>query len=327
MKSKILSFLKSNKDDFISGEKISQALGISRTAVWKYIKALKEEGYNIESISRKGYRIISSPDLLTFEEIKEHLITNVIGQHIIHFDTIGSTNTKAKELADQGQKDGTVIISEEQTTGRGRLGRNWISPKYKGIWMSIILRPTIDPNHISKITQVCAAAVSLAMDEINIQNFIKWPNDIVVNSKKVCGILTEMSCELNRINHVVLGIGINVNIDDEDFPKEIKKIATSLKVESKNTISRKALVSKILNNFETLYKEFSIEGNAQKSLEICREKSLLLGKNIDISRNNQIINVKAIDINDDGELIVEHSDGIKEKLISGEVSLKGIYGI
>ena len=184
---------------------------------------IKEDGYEIEAISRKGYRIISSPDILTFEEIKEFLSTQYIGKNIIYYDSIGSTNSIAKKLAESGEEHGTVIISEEQTTGRGRLGRNWISPKYKGIWMSIILRPNIVTENISQITLIGAAAVQKAIMKMGIKTSIKWPNDIVLNSRKVCGILTEMSGEIDHINYLVMGIGINVNLEEEDIPEGSKR--------------------------------------------------------------------------------------------------------
>jgi BirA family biotin operon repressor/biotin-[acetyl-CoA-carboxylase] ligase len=326
MKHKILNLLKSKKDAFLSGQKISDEIGISRAAVWKYIKALKQEGYEIESVSRRGYRIIASPDLLTQEEIKNYLNTECIGKKIIHFDTINSTNIKAKELADLGEQEGTIVISEEQTLGRGRLGRSWISPKYKGIWMSIILRPNINPIHVSKITQVGAAAVCKAAEEMGIKTQIKWPNDIILNNKKVCGILTEMSAELNKINYVVMGIGINVNIDKNEFPDDIKHMAASFKSEIGKEILRKELAARVLNNFELLYKEFTKEGIAKASIDICRENSILLGKEINVIRDNKTISAKAVNLDGEGELIIQHSNGEIEKLISGEVSIRGLYG-
>ena len=204
MKAKILKLLKESGNDFLSGEKICEELGVSRAAIWKHIKLIKEEGYEIEAISRKGYRIISSPDILTFEEIKDFLSTKYIGKNIIYYDSIGSTNSIAKKLAESGEKHGTVIISEEQTMGRGRLGRSWISPKYKGIWMSIILRPNVVTENISQITLIGAAAVQKAIMKMGIKTSIKWPNDIVLNSRKVCGILTEMSGEIDHINYLVM---------------------------------------------------------------------------------------------------------------------------
>lgn len=325
MKNKILSLLK-NSDEFISGQKLSEEFGMSRAAIWKYINALKEEGYNIESVSRKGYRLISSPDLLKYEEIKPFLNTEVIARKIVHFDTIGSTNTEAKILAEKGEPEGTVLLSEEQTSGRGRLGRSWSSPKYTAISMSIILRPDISPIHVAKVTQVGAAAVALACNEMGIDAYIKWPNDIILNNRKVCGILTEMSAELNKINYVVMGIGINVNIEAEDFPDEIKPIATSFKGEYNKKFSRQELCGRILNHFEKLYNSFCEDGNASDALEVCREKSIVLGREINIIQNNTATRVKALDIDSEGELIVEYADGKANKVISGEVSIRGING-
>lgn len=326
MKEQIISLLKKNKNEFISGEDISSVLGVSRAAVWKYMKAIKEDGYNIESVSRKGYKLISSPDLLTFEEISPYLNTYYIGKQINYFNSIDSTNNEAKKLAASGCSEGTVIISEEQTMGRGRLGRNWVSPKFKGIWMSIVLRPDIDPVNVAKITQIGAAAVLKAIKEYGIDAYIKWPNDIVLNNKKVCGILTEMSGEINNVNYVVIGIGINVNIDKEDLPKEVKEVATSLKIEEGRNIKRKTLVASVLNNLEELYDEFVKNEDIKTSIDICRENSILIGKTIRIINRSSVIVAEAIDLSDDGKLIVKYEDGSIHEVISGEVSVRGLYG-
>jgi len=325
MKEEILFFL-NEKSDFISGEEISNMLGVSRAAVWKHIKALKEEGYVIESISRKGYKLIKSPDLLTEEEIRKYIKTNFIGKVIKHFDSINSTNIKAKELADSGAINGTVVISEEQLSGKGRLGRNWISPKYKGIWMSIILRPEIAPTLIAKITQVGAAAVIKAGEELGLDMMVKWPNDIIINGKKICGILTEMSSELNQINYVILGIGINANLDLDDFDEELKNKASSIKIESNNLINRKELCGKILNNFEYLYEKFMLDGKGRDSIDICKEKSILIGKNINVIKGNVSYSASVLDLNNDGELVIKKENGEIEKLFSGEVSIRGKNG-
>lgn len=326
MKEEILHLLKNSGREFLSGEDISKEFGVTRAAIWKYINSLREEGYTIESVSRKGYRIVESPDTLTEEEVDEYLHTKYMGRNIVHFETIDSTNTKAKELAAEGQPGGTVIISEEQTQGKGRLGRNWTSPKNKGIWMSIILRPDIDPIKVCMVTQVAAAAVVKAIEEIGIEGYIKWPNDIVVQGKKVCGILTEMSGELDKVNYVILGIGINVNLEKRNFSGELKDIATSLKIEKGKSINRKDLVAKILNNFENLYESFVKQGDIEKSLDICRERSILLGKKIQIILRNEVIKAKAITIDEEGRLVVRGQDGKEEKIISGEVSIRGMYG-
>lgn len=326
MKEKILHLLKENEKNFISGQGISEKLGVSRTAIWKYINVLKEEGYEIESVSKRGYRLVSSPDLLSFEEVSKNLHTKYIGKNIMYFSTIDSTNNKSKELALDGSPNGTVVISEEQTLGRGRLGRNWVSPKYKGIWMSIILKPDTDPMNVPKVTQVGAAAVIKTLNELGIKATIKWPNDIVMNNKKICGILTEMSGELNKVNYVIMGIGINVNIDIEDFPEELKDIATSISHEEGRYLKRKDLVSSLLNNFEILYDEFEKEESINLSVNICRENSALIGKEVKIINRGKESIGRAVDLNDEGQLLVQYSDGKIDKIISGEVSIRGLYG-
>lgn len=323
MKKEILRLLKENTTGFVSGQDLSDKLGVTRAAIWKYINQIKEEGYEIESVSKKGYRIISSPDLLTYEEVERYLNTRFIGRNIIHFDTINSTNSKAKQLADTIEADGTILISEEQTNGRGRLGRSWVSPKFKGVWMSIVLKPDLNPMEAVKLTQIAAAAVVEASRVLGIKTQVKWPNDIVINGKKVCGILTEMSAELTRINYVVVGIGINVNIDDVDFPEAIKDIATSLKLEIKASVNRQELVGRILNNFEELYVKFIGQNDIKTSLDICRENSALLGKNIIIIKRDGNVEAKALDIDEEGRLLVQYKDGTEEYVISGEVSIRG----
>lgn len=324
MKHKILSLLKDNENSFISGEVISEQIGISRAAIWKYINQIKEDGYEIVSVSRKGYMLVNSPDLLTFEEVSANLNTKFIGKNIIHFDSINSTNIKAKELAELGEVEGSIIISEEQTMGKGRLGRTWVSPKHAGIWMSLILRPDLLPSKASLITQLGAAAVAKALLSLGVTPYIKWPNDLLVNGKKVCGILTEMSCELNQINYIVMGIGVNVNQDLSHFPDDLKDIATSLRIEEGKNFSRKALTAHIINEFEVLYQQFVNDNNIKPSLDICRENSILLGREIKIINRGQLISAKALDIDDNGELIVEYEDGKIDKMISGEVSMHGL---
>ncbi len=326
MKGKILKLLKDSGNDFVSGQKISEVLGVSRAAIWKHINIIKEDGYEIEAISRKGYRIISSPDILTFEEIRNYLNTEYIGKNIIYYDSIGSTNSKAKELAEAMQEHGTIIISEEQTTGHGRLGRNWISPKFKGIWMSIILRPNIITENISQITLLGAAAVQKAIMKMGINTNIKWPNDIVLNGKKVCGILTEMSGEIDHINYLVMGIGINVNLEEEDIPLDLKDVATSIKIESGKYMERKILLANILNIFEELYIDFVQNDNIKETIDICRKNSMLIGKEIQLINKGKVTTAKAMDISDKGELVIENNLGKIEYVVSGEVSVRGIYG-
>lgn len=323
MKSEIIKLLKKDDNAFISGQDISKRLGVTQSDVWKYVNSIIDDGYEIESVSNKGYRLISSPDILTFEEIETYLKTNFIGRNIVHFDSIESTNTMAKKLGDSGEISGSIVIAEEQTNGRGRLGRSWVSPKHKGIWMSILLKPDLNPIDAVNLTQIAAAAVVKATGELGIKTLVKWPNDIVINAKKVCGILTEMKAELTKINYVVVGLGINVNIDEWEFPENIKDIATSLKIQTKASINRQELTALILNNFEDLYTKSIDENNIQASLIICRENSAVIGKDIIIINGDKNIEAHVLDIDNRGRLLVEYKNGMQEYIISGEVSIRG----
>lgn len=323
MKSEIIKLLKKAGNSFISGQNISKSLGVSRTAIWKYINQIREEGYKIESISNRGYRLVSSPDILTLEEIEPYLNTNFIGRSIIHFNSIESTNSIAKKLGDSNQANGSVVISEEQTNGRGRLGRSWVSPSHKGIWMSIFLKPNLNPVDAVNLTQTAAAAVVKAAAELRIKALVKWPNDIVINNKKVCGILTEMNAELTRINYVVVGIGINVNIDESEFPEDIRDIATSLKIQTNSFINRQELTARILNNFEKLYTKFTDENNIEASINICRENSAVIGKDIMIINREKSVEAHVLNIDNRGRLLVKYTNGTQEHIISGEVSIRG----
>lgn len=332
MKEEVLQLLKESGNEFISGENLSKKFGVSRAAIWKYIKILKEEGYNIEAVSRKGYRIVSSPDILTYEEVESYLRTNYIGRNILHFDIIGSTNIKAKEIASLAMQkhnhleDGTVVISEGQTDGKGRLGRTWESPTSKGIWFSIILKPDLSPLKVANITLIGASAVNLALKEIGVESYIKWPNDIIIENKKVCGILTEMSAELDLVNYIVMGIGVNVNIEKDDFPKELKDKAISLKAVYGKEFNRKKLLASILNNFEELYDDYIKSDLLEPCIKICRDKSILIGKKVFVEQRNKKHKVSVLDINNDGALVIQKEDGSIEEVISGEISMHGLYG-
>jgi len=261
-------------------------------------------------------------DLLTKDKINENLQTKFIGKNIIYFEKIDSTNLYAKTIGETCD-DGTVITCENQEVGRGRLGKQWKS-QAGSICMSVILKPHIDIGKVSKITQVCAAAISLSLDELKVDAKIKWPNDLMINNKKICGILTEMNSDKNKVNYVVVGIGLNANNKYENFPFEIKNIATSILNETGIYIKRNVIAAKILNNFEYLYDEFVKNDNYKRSLDICKNKSNVIGKNINLIKNNQITVAKAIDLGEDGDLIVQYSDGEIDSIISGEISVRTI---
>lgn len=325
MKYKILELFK-NSDDYISGEHISTTLGVTRASIWKYIKALKEEGYKFTSSTKIGYKLLSRPDILNKAEVFPLLNTKYIGREYLHFQSTTSTNTLAKDFAKTKPINGAIFVSEEQTQGKGRLGKHWTSPKSSGIWFSLLLTPNIPTAEISKVTLIGAAAVYLALKEFNIESKIKWPNDIVINNKKICGILSEINGEINNINYLIMGIGLNVHMIDTDFPEEIKDKATSLTLEFGNTFNRKLLLSSILNNFEILYEDFLHTRTLNKTLEISRKSSILLGKTVQCIRGTTTILAKAKDITENGELLVELLDGTFEKIICGEVSVRGLYG-
>lgn len=269
-------------------------------------------------------------DILNYDELKDYLNTEFIGRNIIHFDELNSTNTYAKSIASDLDKEGQVVITEKQLSGRGRLGRQWVSQNNKGIWMSIILKPQINIADISKITQVAAAAINLGLLSHSVKTEIKWPNDIILNNKKICGILVEMNSEKNistdiseavKINYVVVGIGINVNNDIEDFPEELRETATSIKIETNKEFKRNILVAEVLNNFEKLYIALK-NNNFSKSLDICRKNSYVIGKEINLIKNQEVKEATALNINDEGELVVMYKDGEVDNIISGEISVR-----
>ena len=326
MKYDVLHILKENTHTFVSGQLISDKLGVSRTAIWKYINNLKKEGYVIDSSSKKGYKLLDSPDILSFEEVEKYLTTNYIGKKIIHFEKLDSTNNKAKELASNGEPHGALVIAEEQVGGRGRLGRAWCSPKYKGIWLSMILKPDINPMQIPKITQIAAAAVINSLKNFKIEATIKWPNDIIINGKKICGILTEMNAEMNKVHYVVLGMGINANLDKDDFEKDMLDKATSIKIETGTALDRKSFLGNLINEFEYLYGEFDKTQSIESSIKICRNNSAVIGKTIRIIRGKNETFAKALNLDENGGLIVQYEDGTHENLISGEISIRALNG-
>ena len=323
MRGKLIEVILDIKNDFISGEELSKGLGISRTAICKYMKTLKEKGYNIEYVNRKGYRLIEDPkDLLTYQNISHKLNTKIIGNNIIHFETIDSTNNYAKKVALQ-KPEGTVIISEEQTKGKGRVGRQWHSKSKDGIWMSIILKPDMIPQKATFITSIAGASIAKALNDLGVKTTIKWTNDIIINNKKVAGILTELSAEIEKINYIVLGIGINVKT--MEFSQEISEIATSLYKEG-HKISRVDVIRKILKEFEILYLQYINKDSKGETLDICRQYSAIIEKDVYLIKGEEKELVRCLDINQEGNLIVRTKNNIKREIISGEVSIRGIKG-
>ena len=323
MREKILEVILDNEKEFISGEELSKKLGISRTAIWKHIRILRSQGYNIESVNKKGYRLVDEPtDLLNPQNIYRNLKTKFIGKNVLHFETIDSTNDYAKKIGNE-LRDGSVIISEEQTKGKGRLGRVWESKAGEGIWMSIILKPNIIPNKAPFITLIAGASIVKALNILGVDAKIKWPNDITINNKKLSGILTELSAEIERVNYIVVGIGMNVK--DTDFEEELQDKATSLYKENYN-VSRVDIVEEILCQFEKLYLDYIEKDDKKEVLDICRQYSAIINKEIYVIKNDQKELVDCIGINEEGNLIIKNKDGKLEEIMSGEVSIRGVKG-
>ena len=323
MREKILEVILDNEKEFISGEELSKKLGISRTAIWKHIRILRSQGYNIESVNKKGYRLVDEPtDLLNPQNIYRNLKTKFIGKNVLHFETIDSTNDYAKKIGNE-LRDGSVIISEEQTKGKGRLGRVWESKAGEGIWMSIILKPNIIPNKAPFITLIAGASIVKALNILGVDAKIKWPNDITINNKKLSGILTELSAEIERVNYIVVGIGMNVK--DTDFEEELKDKATSLYKENYN-VSRIDIVKEILCQFEKLYLDYIEKDDKKEVLDICRQYSAIINKEIYVIKNDQKELVDCIGITEEGNLIIKNKDGNLEEIMSGEVSIRGVKG-
>lgn len=318
LKAKIISILKEAPEQFISGQEICDSLKVSRTAIWKHIKQLREEGYVIESIPKRGYRIKLSPDRITEHEIVPWLRTTVLGRNLIHRHTVDSTNLVAKTMAREGCPEGTLVTAEHQTAGRGRSGRSWTSLEGGAIQMSLVLRPQATPAKAPSITQIGAASVALALESMGLSPRVKWPNDVLLSGKKVCGILTEMSCELDHIHFIVVGMGVNVGWSS--VPEEISQVATSLVDEGIEAVDRAKLAADIMNNFEPLYVSF-LAGDSFRYLEVCRRLSWLKGKEISFSRDGEEIRGTAGDIDEQGRLEVRYQDGGREYLLSGEVHI------
>lgn len=326
MKAEILKMLK-EADDHISGQQLCEQFQVSRTAVWKVINQLKEEGYQVEAVRNKGYRIIESPDVLTREELAVQIgdATRWAGQEIVCFTETDSTNVRARKLGENGAAHGTLVVAEQQTAGRGRRGRGWESPAGSSIYMSLLLRPEFLPNKAPMLTIVMAYSVATALrEQTGLDFLIKWPNDIVLNGKKVVGILTEMSTEIEYINHVVIGVGINVNT--EAFPEEICATATSIRRESGKTWRRAELIAAILRQFEVQYERFVKEEDLAYLREAYDAILVNCNREVRILGEKDGYRAVALGIDDQGELLVRKEDGTVTSVYAGEVSVRGIYG-
>ena len=318
---RILELLR-RQEGFLSGEDIGRELSITRAAVWKGIKKLREEGYEIEAVTNRGYRLTNPETMYNKRELEQGLKTKTMGQSIYFYEETDTTNNRARELALEGAPEVTLVVAEKQTAGRGRRGKVWESPLGTGIWMSLVLRPQIMPAEASVLTLLCGLATAEAIEaETGLSAGIKWPNDILINGKKAVGILTEMDCEMSEVHFVIPGIGINVNT--ASFPPEIAEIATSLYLECGKTVSRRRLVHRVLERLEEHYETFLRTGSFAAMLEDYRKHCITLGKEVHVLGREPFF-AEALDITPEGELLVRRADNGKEEVVfSGEVSIRG----
>ena len=322
MRNEILDYFRKADGNFVAGQQISKDLHVSRTAIWKHINVLKERGYIFESSTRKGYRLIYAPNLLTPLEIDSALHTETFGRHVVYLESTQSTNEEAKKIAREGAEEGTIVVAEEQITGHGRLARGFYSPFAKGIWFSLILRPKFFPMEASKCTLLAAVGVCRGIRRMGLADAgIKWPNDILVHGKKLVGILTLMSASMEKIDYIIMGIGINTGIKKNEFPEDFREGATSFLNEGIN-VSRKDLLAAILGELE---KEYSIAQNEgfDKVLDDWRALSVTLGQEVRVIFGDDSYTGKAVDIDRDGCLLVNTGSEVK-RVIAGDVSIRPV---
>ena len=320
VKNQLLSTLANAGDEYISGSALASQLGVSRNAVWKAVKSLEAEGYVIESAASRGYRLGTESNRLAEELILPFLRTEALGRELHVFDELGSTNSTAKELASSGASHGTTVVADMQTAGRGRLGRSFVSPSGKGLYMSVIIRPDIAVETASLITSAAACAAAEAAEKLcGADVHIKWVNDLYLNGKKICGILTEASLgmEMRTLDYAVIGIGVNVRRVGESFGSELSLRATSIEDETGVRLNRNELCAEILNSLEAVLSSLG----ERSFLGEYRRRELLTGNTITASVGGETIYAKAIGIDDNANLIAELPDGTVRHLSSGEANL------
>ncbi|WP_017728000.1 bifunctional biotin--[acetyl-CoA-carboxylase] synthetase/biotin operon repressor [Halalkalibacterium ligniniphilum] len=321
MKETLLKMLLERDGEFVSGEKISKTIGCSRTAVWKHIEELRKMGYEVEAVQRKGYRIVKRPNGIQAHEIQSGLTTKKIGREITYFDSTSSTQVVAHRLAQEGAQEGHVVVANEQTGGKGRLGRAWHSPPGTSIYMSLILRPQLPPQRTPQLTLLAAVAVVKGIKDVTgLTCEIKWPNDLLIKGKKVVGILTEMQSEPDCVHSVIIGIGINVNQQKEHFSSAIRNIATSLAFEKEEEIQRSQLIAAIFAHFETLYEEY-IEHGFSRIKPIWEAYAVSIGKKIYARSMHEVIYGTAKGITNDGVLLLEDELGEIHHIYSADIEL------
>ena len=293
--------------------------------MWKVIKQLQDEGYQIEAVRNRGYRIVDVPDVMMKEELESRMRTKWAGRNVFYYPETDSTNLRIRQLGDEGAPHGTLAVADMQTAGRGRRGRIWESPAGSSIYMSLLLRPDLMPGATPGLTLVMACSVAEGiMDCEDVKVQIKWPNDVIINGKKLAGILTEMSSQIDYIDHVVIGVGINVNMTE--FPDNIRKTATSLRIEAGHKVKRAPLIAAVMRRFEENYEIFLRTGDMSGLAEKYSRMLVNIGREVLVIGAKEQYKAYALWIDRDGELLVRREDGVEEKVYAGEVSVRGVYG-
>lgn len=321
MSKSLLDMFIENSDQYLSGEEISRKLDISRTAVWKQINKLREKGYEFDAVPRLGYRLKQSPDRLELATLLRQLRTSTMGCQIKLVESTPSTQILAQQMAEQGAPEGTLVISEEQTSGRARMGRAWHSPSGKGIWMSFVLRPQTTLQFTPQLTLLVAVALCRTLQRhVSVPIGIKWPNDLLVGSRKICGILLESSAEDERVRYIIAGIGISANLDITDFPESLRQIATSLKIESGAPVDRSSIITDFLLEFETLYALYHEQGFGPIR-SLWEALSVSLHRKITINTIHGTVQGVAEKLDESGALLFRDEEGHEHKIFSGDVQI------
>lgn len=315
----ILATFASRPNEYISGGELGERLGCSRTAIWKHIETLRQQGYTIEAVTNKGYRLLERPEVMDIEKIKASLRTKVMGRSIIYEPELDSTQNLAHVQVHQGAVEGTVILTDEQTEGRGTRGKSWHSPRGKGIWCSIILKPSIPAQFISQLTLLSAVALCRTISQkLGIHIGVKWPNDLLADGKKVSGILLESSSEDDRLNYVIAGVGISANLTLEDFPASLHDKATSLRLLCGERIDREQLFCEFLLEFEKLYELFTESGFAPIR-SLWEAQSITINRPVTVQSAQGQISGDAVGIDESGALLVKDDGGAVTRVFSGDV--------
>ena len=320
---KILEIFRSRDGGVVSGEELSRSLAVSRTAVWKHVNALKGLGYHIEAVPSRGYRLISIPDILTPAELSAGLQVSRIGASLVCVGETDSTNTLAYRLAEEGAAEGTVVIADAQNRGKGRLGRQWESPAGVNLYCSIILRPPIMPLHAPQLTFLSAVAVAEAIERsAGLAPVIKWPNDVLVNGFKVAGMLNEMSAETERVEFLVLGIGVNINMRHHQFPADLRHPASSLAMEAGHEVGRLSFARTLLESLDRHYGRYLSEGYGPLR-QAWLDRSAVMGRRVRVSGQQGDIRGTVEGIDEIGALLLRTAGGTLERVLAGDVTIEG----